>query len=40
MTSRDFGLKEELMSQIGIRWWVMGGGCPYGDLPREAVQVI
>jgi hypothetical protein len=38
--SRDFGLKEGLMSQIRIRWWVLEGGCTYVAMPRKAVQVI
>jgi hypothetical protein len=29
-TSRDLSLKEQLMSQIRIKWWVMGGGCASG----------
>jgi hypothetical protein len=39
-TSWDCSLKEELMLQIRIRWWVMGGRCAYGAMPRKAVQAM
>jgi hypothetical protein len=39
-TSRDFRLKEGLMSEIRIRWGVMEGACASGTMPRKAVQVI